>query len=257
MPAKDALTRFSTRVEDYIRYRPGYPPEVLESLTSEFGLRPTHVVADIGSGTGISAAMFLLNGNTVYGVEPNADMRAAAEKLLADYPAFHSVTARAAATTLLDACVDWVVAAQAFHWFDVDAARREFRRILRPGGRTVLMWNNRRPDTPFMREYEDFIHRFALDYNQINHENAETDGRIARFFGAGGFERRSFPNAQVFDFDGLRGRVLSSSYMPAAGHPSFEAMIPELRRLFDRHADGGRVQFDYDTKLWVGTSSPS
>jgi SAM-dependent methyltransferase len=253
MPAKDALTRFSTRVEDYIRYRPGYPAEVVESLTREFGLRPTHVVADIGSGTGISAELFLRNANSVFAVEPNADMRAAAEKLLADYPAFNSIAGRAEATTLADASVDWLVAAQAFHWFDVDAARREFRRILRPDGRALLMWNNRRADTAFMKDYEALIQKFALDYNQINHENAETDGRIERFFGGGGFERRTFANQQVFDFDGLRGRVTSSSYMPNAEHPSFAAMIAELQRLFDRHANGGRVQFDYDTKLWVGS----
>jgi len=184
-------------------------------------------------------------------------MRAAAARLLAKYPAFHSVAGRAEATTLPDASVDWVVAAQAFHWFDVDAARGEFRRILRPGGRALLLWNNRRRDTPFMREYEALIHRYALDFNRINHENAEKDGRIERLFGTGGFERRSFPNAQVFDFAGLRGRVLSSSYMPAAGHPTFEAMIAELRRLFDLHAEGSRVRFDYETRLWVGTPSPS
>jgi SAM-dependent methyltransferase len=256
MPAKDALTRFSTRVEDYIRYRPGYPAEMLDSLAREFGLFPEHVVADIGSGTGISAEIFLRNGNTVFGVEPNADMRAAAERLLAKYPAFHSIAGRAEATTLPDASMDWAVAAQAFHWFDVDAVRREFRRILRSGGRALLMWNNRRPDSPFMRDYESFIHQFALDYAQINHENAEKDGRIERFFGAGGFERRVFSNAQIFDFDGLRGRVTSSSYMPNAGHPSYEAMIDELHRMFDRHAESGRVRFDYDTKLWAGAPSP-
>lgn len=255
MPAKDALTRFSDRVEDYIRYRPGYPPDVLEALTREFGLRPAHAIADIGSGTGISAELFLRNGNSVFAVEPNSDMRAAAEKLLAQYSAFHSVAGRTEATTLPDASIDWVVAAQAFHWFDVDAARREFRRILRPGGPVVLMWNNRRPDTPFMNGYEALIQQFALDYNQINHENAEKDGRIERFFDTGGFEQRSFLNAQVFDFDGLQGRLTSSSYMPNADHPSFEAMIAELRRLFDRYAESGHIRFDYDTKLWFGLLS--
>jgi SAM-dependent methyltransferase len=252
MPAENALTRFSDRVEDYVRYRPGYPPEVVESLTREFGLRASHVIADIGSGTGISAEIFLRNGNTVFGVEPNADMRAAAEKLLSSYPAFHSVNGKAEATTLADVSVEWIIAAQAFHWFDVDAAKREFRRNLRLGGRIALMWNNRRPDTPFMRDYEALIQRFAVDYNQINHENAEKDGRIERFFD-GRFEQRSFPNAQVFDFQGLRGRLTSSSYMPKAGHPSFGAMIGELQRIFDRYAEDGRVRFDYDTKLWVGT----
>ncbi len=252
MPAENALTRFSDRVEDYIRYRPGYPPEVLESLTREFGLRASHVIADIGSGTGISAELFLRNGNTVCGVEPNADMRAAAEKLLAGYPAFRSIDGKAEATMLPDASIDWVIAAQAFHWFDVDAARREFRRILRPDGRVALMWNNRRLDTPFMQDYEALIHRFAIDFAQINHEYAEKDGRIERLFG-GPCDRRTFANAQAFDVQGLRGRLTSSSYMPKAGHPTFEAMIEELHRIFDRHAVGGRVAFEYDTKMWIGS----
>ena len=256
MTAPDALTRFSTRVEDYIRYRPGYPAAVLESLIREFGLRSAHEIADIGSGTGISAELFLRNGNGVYGVEPNAEMRGAAERLLADYPAFRSIAGKAEATTLPDASVEWVVAAQAFHWFDVDAARRESQRILRPGGRAVLVWNNRRTDRAFLQEYEALIHCYAIDFAQINHENAEADGRIDRFFD-GHYEQRRFANAQVFDFDGLRGRVTSSSYMPNVEHPSFEAVIADLRRLFDRHAEGGRVRFDYDTKLWVGAPSPT
>ncbi len=251
MPAENALTRFSDRVDDYIRYRPGYPPAVIESLNGEFGLKASHAIADLGSGTGISAELFLRHSNAVYAVEPNADMRGAAEKRLGRYPSFHSIDGRAEATTLPDASVDWVVAAQAFHWFDVEAAQRECRRILKPDGRVVLLWNNRRLDSPFMKDYEALIHRFAIDFHQINHENAEKDGRIDRFFGDA-YERRTFPNEQVFEFNGVRGRLTSSSYMPKEGHPSFEELMAELHRTFDRHRQNGRVRFDYDTKMWVG-----
>lgn len=254
MLADNALTRFSDRVDDYIRYRPGYPPAVIETLIGEFGLRTSHVIADLGSGTGISAELFLRHGNAVYAIEPNAEMRAAAERLLGRYSTVQCINGRAEATTLTDACVDWIVAAQAFHWFDVDAARRECRRILKPNGRVVLLWNNRRPGTAFMKDYETLIHDFAIDFERINHENAEMDGRIDRFFG-GAFERRIFLNEQVFDFQGVCGRVTSSSYMPRTGHPSHDTMIAEVRRLFDRHQRSGRVRFDYETKMWIGPLS--
>ncbi len=145
--------RFSGRVENYVRYRPGYPPEVLQTLKSECGLEPNHVVADIASGTGIWTRMMLGNGNRVFGVEPNAEMRASGEQLLARFPKFISSAGTAEATTLADQSVDFVTAAQAAHWFDRKRAREEFLRILKPGGRLVLLWNQRRTDsTPFLRD---------------------------------------------------------------------------------------------------------
>ena len=151
MPS-DSNTRFSDRVADYVRTRPGYPTAVLDILGTETGLNPATVVADVGAGTGLSAELFLRNGNTVFGVEPNREMREAAESLLAGYANFHSVAGSAESTTLPDASVDLIVAGQAFHWFDVPRARAEFRRILRPDGVVVLMWNTRRLDTtPFLR----------------------------------------------------------------------------------------------------------
>jgi SAM-dependent methyltransferase len=272
----DPLKRFSGRVDDYVRCRPSYPPQLLDCLAREFGLRPEHVVADIGSGTGLFTETLLQHGNQVFAVEPNGDMRRAAEQRFrvarsrvggaVDPGRFHSIAGRAEATTLPDASVDWVAAAQAFHWFDVDAARREFARILRPAGRVALIWNDRREDTPFLCAYEQFVREHAIDYAAVKHRNAETDGRIERFFAPGGtvcqqaghappYVRRGFANHQDFDFDGLRGRVESSSYMPARDHPRHEAMLAALRRLFDRHAAGGTVPFEYDTKLFVGTLS--
>lgn len=255
MPAPDSTARFSDRVADYVRTRPGYPPAVLEILRAEVGLTPATVIADIGSGTGLSAEMFLKNGNPVVGVEPNADMRAAAESLLAGYPHFRSVAGAAESTTLADASVALVVAGQAFHWFDAPKARGEFRRILRPGGFVVLMWNTRRVDsTPFLRAYEGLLQRFGTDYREVVHTNIDR-AALAAFFGPGGFREFKLDNVQVFDQEGVRGRTRSSSFTPPPGHPNFEPMMRELDRIFDLYNDGGRVRFEYDTEVYVGRLS--
>lgn len=249
--ASDSTRRFSDRVADYVRYRPGYPAELGATLRREAGLGPGSEAADVGSGTGISAELLLAAGATVHAVEPNPDMRRAAEERLGDRPGFHSVDGTAEATTLPEASVELVTAGQAFHWFDHDAARSEFARILRPAGRVALFWNARRTQgTPFLRAYEELLQRFGTDYRQVDHTQLGHD--VFSAFFAGPYRSWTFPNHQVFDFDGLRGRLLSSSYTPAADHPDREPMLRELRRIFERHQDDGRVRFDYDTELHLG-----
>lgn len=251
MPAVDATTRFSNRVADYVRYRPGYPDDLVRTLQAEAGLAGTSPVADIGSGTGISSSLFLSLGCTVYGIEPNADMRAAAESQFVNQPRFHSVAASAEATTLPAASIDLIVAGQAFHWFDQVKTRAEFVRILRPGGYVALFWNSRRVNsTTFLKDYEALLIEFGTDYQQINHTNID-QAELARFF-AGPFECRSFPNSQSFDYDGLKGRLLSSSYAPAMGQPRHGDMMLELQRLFRQHAVHDRIEFEYDTELYFG-----
>lgn len=251
MTNADSTRRFSDRVENYVKYRPGYPDGVLPILRDETGLTPASVVADVGSGTGISAELFLRAGHTVFGVEPNAAMRAAAEELLRGYPAFHSVDGAAEATTLADASVDHVVAGQAFHWFDVDGARREFARILRPGGWVVLLWNSRRMDTtPFLRAYEALLQEFGTDYREVRHDNITHESLASFFFGV--FRKRTLPNEQRLDFDGIRGRLLSSSYAPGEGHPRHAPMLAELERIFAAHQEDGRVSLEYETEIYFG-----
>ena len=251
MPSANATTRFSDRVQNYVRYRPGYPAAVLDVLRAKTGLAPGQVVADVGSGTGISAKFFLDAGHVVHAVEPNAGMRAAAEEMLGGDPRFHSVDGTAEATTLPDASVDFVVAAQAFHWFDPAAVAPEWRRILRPGGWMVLLWNTRRTDTtPFLRAYEALLREHGTDYTSVNHENV-TDKALRTVLGPD-FVRRVVPSEQVFDWDGLRGRLLSSSYAPNVDHPGHAPMMDALRRIFDEHARDGRVAFEYDTEIYLG-----
>lgn len=247
----DATTRFSNRVADYVRFRPGYPQEVVRSLMEVFVLKPEHAIAEIGSGTGIFTNMLLELGCTVQAVEPNAAMRAAAEEWLGERAGFRSVAGSAEATTLPDKSIDWIVAAQAFHWFDVERARQEAIRILRGPKAVALLWNNRREDTPFLAVYEKFLHDFSIDYAKVKHQNAESDGRIPGFL-RGEFEQRTFRNVQRCDFDNLAGRTLSASYMPNVDHPRYAEMMAALRKLFDEFNERDEVVIEYDTRMYVG-----
>ncbi len=243
--------RFSTRVENYVKYRPGYPTAVLDWLRTECGLTPDAVVADIGSGTGKLAELFLGNGNRVFGVEPNREMREAGERLLAGFPNFVSVEGAAEATTLPAASVDFITAGQAFHWFDRQAARREFARILRPGGWVIVVWNARDMTSPFQQAYEQLLLSFCSEYVQVNHRDVSEDD-LRAWLGPDSFLKASFVNAQEFDFDGLAGRLLSSSYAPEPGHLNHEPMMTALTDLFARFQVEGRVWFAYETQVFCG-----
>ena len=254
--APDSKQRFSNRVEDYVRCRPGYPAAVLDVLCEECGLRPESVVADIGSGTGLLAQMFLENGNLVYGVEPNAAMREAGEQWLEKYPHFCSVAGSAEATTLPDASVDFVVVGQAFHWFDREAARSEFVRILKPGGSVALLWNERDVEaTPFMSEYELLLRCYGTDYSTVQHTYSEQAG-LDKFYAPSEVETREFENQQHVDLDGLKGRLMSASYAPPAGDPRHEPMMKDLGGLFAKHQVDGRVTILYRTRVYWGHLAP-
>ncbi len=251
MPSTDSTQRFSDRVENYIRYRPSYPPQVLETLRDDCGLTPESTVADIASGTGIFSRLLLENGNRVYGVEPNREMREAAERLLAGYPRFTNVAGTAEATGLSDQNADFATAAQAAHWFDLPKARKEFARILKPGGWAVLVWNERCTDrTPFLREYEELLLQYGTDYEKVRHEH--TTDNIGSFFAPNPYEQRVFDLRQDFDYEQLEGRLLSSSYAPGAGDPRHAPMLRDLHGLFDAHQSDGRIGMEYMTRMYYG-----
>jgi SAM-dependent methyltransferase len=245
--------RFSTRVENYIRYRPAYPPAVLDLLKREIHLTPTWTLADLGSGSGLSAELFLNNGNTVIGVEPNAPMREAAERLLAPhYPNFQSVNGTAEATALPAASIDCIIAAQAFHWFDSAAARTEAQRILRTSagaGYAILLWNSRRlTGTPFLEAYERLLADFGTDFQQIRHENVDPE-RLAAFLGPN-YDKATLPNSQRLDLVGLRGRIVSSSYIPNPGQPRHEELLEAINQTFAAHQSGGAVELLYNVEIY-------
>jgi ubiquinone/menaquinone biosynthesis C-methylase UbiE len=250
----DSTARFSNRVADYVNYRPSYPREIVAYMHGVLGVDARATVADVGSGTGIFTQLLLEAGHTVYAIEPNGPMREAAQKIIKEFPGFISVAATAEQTTLDDASVDVVTAAQAFHWFDVPAARSEFKRILRPAGWVVLLWNDRREDqSSFSLDYQALIDRYNTDLSTVDHRRlTRTDEVIRDFFGRGGFRSVTFDNHQSLDFDGLRGRLVSSSYIPAPDAPGHDAMIADLTALFERHAVGGEVRITYDTKVYYG-----
>ena len=248
---KPPTARFSDRVEDYVRYRPGYPPEVLDLLRVECGLRPRHIVADIASGTGMFTRLLLENGNSVFAVEPNTEMREMGVRQLESYNRLVSVAGTAEETTLGSASVDFVTAAQAAHWFDLPRARAEFARILRPEGWCVLIWNERCTETtPFLRDYEQLLLTYGTDYKEVRHER--TTAIIHEFFAPAPYQERVFDLRQRFDYDGTAGRLSSSSYAPLEGHPSHVPMMQELKRIFRAHASDNVVEFEYNTRVYYG-----
>jgi SAM-dependent methyltransferase len=249
--AQSPTARFSDRVENYVRYRPGYPPEVLDLLRAECGLQASHIVADIASGTGVFTRMLLENGNPVFAVEPNTEMREAGVHELESYDRLVSVAGTAEETTLRSASVDFVTAAQAAHWFDLPRARAEFVRILKPEGWCVLIWNERRTaTTPFLRDYEELLLTYGTDYKEVRHER--TTAIIHDFFAPVPHQERVFDLRQQFDYEGAAGRLLSSSYVPLEGHPGYAPMMQELERIFRAHAIDDKVGFEYDTRVYYG-----
>jgi SAM-dependent methyltransferase len=252
----DPRARFSGRVDAYVRSRPGYPEELIPLLRREAGLRPAHSIADVGSGTGILTRLFLDAGHETYAIEPNAKMRAAAEEAFAGHPLFRSVEGSAEATTLPAESVDLVAAGQAFHWFDREGARAEFARILRPPRTVVLVWNDRKTSgSAFLEGYESLLRRHGTDYGAVDHKNLGPDV-FESFFHPGPWRRFALPNAQRFDGEGLRARVLSSSYTPAPGDPRHAPMMDELGRLFRETSEGGLVTMEYETTVYVGAVAP-
>lgn len=244
----DTIERFSNRVANYVKYRPDYPREIIAYLEANRVMTHESLIADIGCGTGLSSRLFLENCNRVIGVEPNEAMRAAARMELAEFPDFTLVDGTSVNTGLENESVDLVVAAQAFHWFDPEGTRPEFKRILKPTGYVVLIWNERQLDsTQFLIEYENFLVRYAYDYGTVRHENIHA-GELDAFFQTK-YTTATFANVQVFDFDGLKGRMLSSSYMPNETDEVYPVMIEELKTLFAKHAENGRIKVFYDTKV--------
>jgi SAM-dependent methyltransferase len=265
----DPTERFSSRVGDYVKYRPSYPAVLFDALERACGLEGPSVIADVGSGTGIATELLLKRGHRVYAVEPNRAMREAAEALLAErYPnAFTSVDGRAESTGLASESVDLVFAAQAFHWFEPEACRREFRRILSggtgrgearlPGGSIALAWNDRSTDaSPFLVAYEALLREASVDYEKASHRDTISGAVLQSFFRPNGYRELTFESVQDFDRDGLIGRARSSSYVPGPDHARHEQFFSELGRLYDAYAVNGIVRFEYTTRLFLGRLDP-
>ena len=248
---KSSTERFSDRVDNYVRYRPAYPQAVLDTLIEKCCLDEDSVIADVGAGTGIFTRQLLDRHFQVIAVEPNREMRQAAESILSGFDGFTSLNGRAEETGLADGSVDLIVAAQAFHWFHKAASQEEFARILKPSGWVALVWNQRRIQQQFQQDYDALLHQYAPEYDENNHMNLPNES-IAELFADEDYQTFVFGNIQNFDKDGFLGRMLSSSYIPPAGTPGYLALMAAAERLFARHAVQGRISFEYDSRLHIG-----
>lgn len=249
-------SRFTDRVENYVKARPGYPHNVVDLLHQKCGLAKESLLVDVGCGTGLLAELFCEFGCKVVGVEPNQAMREAGQQSLARYPNFEMMEGRAESIPLSGTSVDFITAAQAYHWFDQKEARHEFMRILKPNGWTVLIWNDREfQGSPFADAYESLVQRFGIDYADVHQRGKATSASFEQFFGNSAFCKATFPNGQRMDYDRFVARVLSASYMPDSGHPQHEPMVQELQRIFRENSKDGFVEMKYTTSVIYGQMS--
>lgn len=242
---------FTPLAADYARYRPGYPTELLDDIVAVCGLQPTWQIADIGSGTGNLARLFLQAGYQVVGVEPNREMREPAERQLASYPTFRSLDGTAESIPLADQSIDLITVGQAIHWFDIIQARNEFLRILRPGGWVAVTWNDRAGwDAAFAEAYGAIRQTYA-QLRTVTCDVPLSTG-VDNLFGAVRPRHVSFPHAQQFDLPGFLGRVRSSGVLPLPGMPGCDEITEQLTVLFHQYQQDGLVKYYYLAQLYFG-----
>jgi len=249
----DSTQRFSRRVETYVKYRPGYPSSLLDFLKDECRLKSDSIVADVGSGTGLLSELFLRNGNCVYGIEPNREMREAADGRLREFSQFHSIDASAESTTLCSQSIDFVTVGRAFHWFDPNKALTEFSRILKPVGWVIVVWLRRKQSTPFLAEYEELLWTYAKDYRQMKQKRLDSESLLMQR----AFKLRILEDKRVLDFESLIGQTLSYSVTPEPGDLNYVLMQDALFTLFQSHQQNGTVVFNYDLMIYYVTALPA
>ncbi len=253
MRHKDATQRFTNRVTNYIRSRPGYPGAVYDHLQTRCGLHPESIILDVGSGTGLLSQLFLKQGHTVIGVEPNKDMRQAGDRLLQDYPQFTGLDGRAENLPVADQSANLLIAGQAFHWFEPEAYKQETKRVSHHGAETALIWNEWLPElSPFLEGYYNLLMEKGTDFHRVSRQHEGKQRNIDIYFGNSAYELVHFPNLQTFDYAGAEGRLLSSSYVPLKGEPGFQDLLDSFRELFEEHQRNGKLQFDYRCSVYLG-----
>jgi len=249
---RDSTEIFSDRVQNYLAYRPSYSPVILDVLRAECLFNGESVIADIGSGTGLLSELFLNNGNFVFGIEPNLEMRNACENRLKAFSRFVSLAGRAEGTTLEDDSVDFVIAGQAFHWFNLEQTKQEFMRILKPKGWVIVVYNVARTDTPFQLACQ----QFRVTYLEEKGSETEETDIYSPFFGKGNFtEKRLEGVRQKFDMTGFAGRVLSSANAPEETTHRYTQMMDAIGTIFEQYQQDEKVEISYATEVVFGRLS--
>lgn len=242
--------RFTNRVENYVKYRPNYPQDIVNVLKNSYSLTKDSVIADIGSGTGIFTKLLLQNDFTVFGIEPNSEMRRYAENDLVQYKKYKSIKGSAEHTTLNNDIVDAITVAQAFHWFNVDSAILEFQRILKTNGIIALVWNEREVDIDqFHKKYEQALITYCTDYKVINHANF-TREKINLIFNEKIITQHHFKNQQELDLKSLIGRLESSSYCPDKSDKNYSSLMEIVEILFRKYNNNGRIIINYNCIMY-------
>lgn len=251
----NSTERFSKTVDNYVKYRPGYPQDLVYFMQKQLGLKPDSLLADVGAGTGKLAELFVKTGIQTFGVEPNGPMREAAQALLGDYPNFVNSEGTAERTGLPDQSVDFITAAQAFHWFDVKKFRSECLRILKSDGWVLLIWNKRMDErSPFMEAYNTFLENYSTDYNEINLRRINT-AHFEQFYGHSDYQMHHLVHYQHFDLDGVMGRYLSCSYAYDAAHPKYDQAMQKLESIYQQHELDNHIKMWYKTAITYGKMS--
>lgn len=207
------------------------------------------IIADIGSGTGFLTKLFLDYGSRVYGVEPNQAMREAAKVYLAQYPDFHSISGTAETTQLDAASIDFITVGTAFHWFDMEKTQQEFKRIARPYAWVVLAWNVRDIESPLIQDYENLLLEYGNDYANSNAQKLDNVA-MDTFFKGQAIKTAVFKNIQYFNWEGFKGRLLSTSFIPGSEHAKYNSMIEQLKNIFLKYEKNGVIEFLYRTNLY-------
>lgn len=255
-PSLKPTERFSGRVEAYRRYRSPYPREIIPLLQERCGLTRHSTVADIGAGTGMLAEVFLENGNRVFAVEPNADMRVACEELVASYPQLTCIDGTAEETGLPTHSVDFVTVGRALHWFDQEKCRPEFARILREGGWVVLAGQGPHEQTePVIRDFRTILKEHSIDFERLKHRY-DIEAAVRRLFAGGDFQQAEFAATEEMTYEDLEGFMLSLSVTPQPDHPGFPAMQRALREYFTRHQSGGKLRMPMTSRIHFGHLGP-
>jgi len=254
-------SKFDGKGMIYSKFRPSYPKEFIEYLQYRVGINKGSIIADIGSGTGILSRLLLDIGEKVIAVEPNKSMREVAESDLSKYKNFVSVNATAESTTLDDNSVDFITAAQAFHWFDRNLFKIESKRVLKPFGKVILVWNTRVLTSESEEDYEKIIRKFCPDFEGFsgrklsalyNNIGIESENEFELFFD-GEYEEMTFKNDKINNLESFLGGALSASYAPNQQDENYPAFIAELEECFNKHAINGKLVMPFVTGSYVGT----